>query len=109
MIKKLEAAAYELLQTLLGLVGLFFHYLGKVLHEIHPSHIAQRIQKGPYYWACQRKRRARGQDEWQEIDLALGIWPPEGHPFRESMIGISPDLPLFPVAPRVVGKDETDV
>lgn len=101
----MKAAFYETLQILLGFVGLFFHYLAKLLFEIHPGMISRRIHQGPYYWACVRKRRARGEEEWQEIDLQIGIRPPEGHPYWERLqnAGITPlmavDSPILQEEP----------
>ncbi len=81
----MKAAFYETLQIFLGLVVIPFHLLGKLLQEIHPFAISRRIQQGPYYWACVRKRRARGEEEWQEHDLQIGIQPPKGHPYWEKL------------------------
>ena len=83
MANKIKAVFYEVLQILLGFVGIPFHLLGKLLQVIHPFAISRRIQQGPYYWACVRKRRAQGEEEWQEVDLLIGIQPPEGHPYWE--------------------------
>ena len=97
---KLKAAFYGTLQILLGFAGLPLQLLARILYEIHPAMIARRIQQGPYYWACVRKRRALGEEEWQEHDLQIGIQPPEGHPYWEKL----QELPVIPVSSDEEGK-----
>lgn len=110
----IKAGFYETLQISLGLVGIPFQLLGKLLHEIHPFTIARKIQQGPYYWACVRKRRARGEEEWQEVDLLIGRRPPEGHPYwdRLERAGIPPlgDIikPEYPVLREESPTQDTD-
>ena len=77
----MKAALYEALQVAFFLIAMFFFGLGDIMRRLHPSTISQQIMAGPYYWCVVRKRRARGDEEWQENDLSLGIRPPDGHPY----------------------------
>lgn len=68
---------YAGLQILIGLfLTLPLYLLSRLLMEINPSRLSMRIAQGPYYWAAVRKRRARGEPEWQEHDLSIGIPDP---------------------------------
>jgi len=69
------------------------HAVGAVLRFIHPTHLALITSRVMYYWAAQRKRRAAGEDLWQEHDLQIGILPPEGHPYHDRIIRTPRDTP----------------
>ena len=104
---KLKAAFYGTLQILLGFAGFPLQLLARILYEIHPAMIARRIQQGPYYWACVQKRRAQGEEEWQEHDLQIGIPPPKGHPYWEILKnrGLTP---LMAVDSPILREDPPD-
>ena len=74
---------YHAIQTFFALLAHAFHLLARVLYEVHPRSISDRIMRGPYYWACVAKRKVRGEETWQLHDYtALGIQPPPGHPLH---------------------------
>lgn len=76
-----KALFYQILQFTVFAVSLPFQYASWALTQLHPGFIAHRIMRGPYYWACVQRRRALGEDEWQEHDMQLNIPPPKGHPY----------------------------
>lgn len=77
----MRAAVYEVLQIFFWLCAVPFYLIGFVLRTLHPNSIQRMIMTGPYYWAVVRKRRARGEEEWQEHDFVLGISPPKDHSY----------------------------
>lgn len=83
----------ELILNLAVTVALLFRLLGALLREVHPLTIEQRIIAGPYYWAIVRKRRVRGEDEWQEHDMQIGVHPPDGHPYWAKIKCCQPPSP----------------
>lgn len=68
---------YAGLQLLIAATLILPLYLvSQLLREINPGRLSVRISRGPYYWAVVQKRRALGEPEWQEHDLAIGIPDP---------------------------------
>lgn len=68
---------YAGLQLLIAATLILPLYLvSQMLREINPGRLSVRISRGPYYWAVVQKRRALGEPEWQEHDLAIGIPDP---------------------------------